>query len=257
MKQTILVVLSVILLLSLQPGNLNAGESVRGWKGKVRYALDFKEDIYRNDISFLKLKGLRGEDTEKIIFEGTITFIPTDRTNLFVATGMIDYEVSKVSVSMLGKAMVVHLTDGKGQEKLEPEHRFNYLRIHRGSGTYSLAVSPGISDEELDAFGVLVKTVSYMKVTRALLNKMEQENRKVPFPEILKKMFPDVKTGEDRESIAGEAFNRPLTGTGTLKDSAKDEKGGVFSWHLQSVMLPDVKPLKIQNEEEEEAYDEY
>ena len=120
-----------------------------------------------------------------------------------------------------------------------------------------MSVSPGISDEDMGAFGVLVKTVSYMKVTRALLEKMESENRKVPFPEMLKKMFPDVKTGEDRESIAGEAFGRPFPGTGTLKDSSKDEYGGIFSWHLKSVVLKNVKPFKIKSEEEDEEYDEY
>lgn len=254
MKRSVILILTVWITVFFFAGRQISGEGVRGWKGTVRYTLDLEEEIYRHDISFMKLKGLFGQDFRKIIFEGEITFIPSNRPNLFVATGEVKYDVSLISVSGLGQAMVVHLTDGKGKEKLDPVHHINYLRINRGSGTYSLAVSPGIEDEEMGAFGVYVKTVSYMKVTRAFLEKMESENRKVPFPEMLKKMFPDVKTGEDRESIAGEAFGRPFPGTSTLKDSAKDENGGVFTWHLKRVTLKNVKPIKIKKEEE---YDEY
>jgi hypothetical protein len=257
MKRSVVVIIFLTLFLVVQSGSLNAGNGVRGWKGTVRYSLDFNDEIFRNNISFLKLKGLYGQDSKKIVFEGIITFIPTNIPNLFVATGEVKYNVSLMSIAKMGEAMVIHHTDGKGKEKLEPVHQINYLRINRGSGTYSLSVSPGISDENLDAFGVLVKTASYFKVTRAVLEKMESENRQIPFPETLKKMFPDVKTGEDRESIVGEAFGRPFPGTGTIKDSSKDEYGGIFSWHLKSVELKNVKPFKIESEEEEEEYDEY
>lgn len=257
MKKSVFVIMILTLLLVVQTGSLSAGNGVRGWKGTVRYSLDFNDEIYRKDISFLKLKGLSGQDSKKIMFEGVITFIPTNQPNLFIATGEMKYDVSLISVAKLGDAMVIHHTDGKGKEKLEPEYQINYLRIDRGNGTYSLSVSPGISDEDMDAFGVLVKTVSYMKVTRAVLEKMESEHRNIPFPEMLKKMFPDVKTGEDRESIAGEAFDRPFTGTNTLKDSSKDEYGGIFSWDLKSVELKNIKPFKIESEEEDEEYDEY
>ena len=257
MKRSVILITFLSLLPVVQTGSLTAGDGVRGWKGTVRYALDINDEMYRNDISFLKLKGLYGQDSKKIIFEGVITFIPTNKPNLFLATGEVTYNVSLISISKLGDAMVIHLTDGKGKEKLEAEHQINYLRVNRRNGTYSLSVAPGISDEDMGAFGVLVKTGSYMKVTRALLEKMESENRKVPLPEMLKKMFPDVKTGEDRESISGEAFGRPFPGTGPLKDSSKDRYGGVFSWHLKSIVLKNVKPFKIKSEEEDEAYDEY
>jgi hypothetical protein len=235
---------------------MNFGDNLRGWKGTVRYTLDLKEDIYRQDISFMKLKGLQGQDYRKIVFKGEITFLPTNRPDLFVAKGDVNYEVSLISVARLGQAMVVHLTDGKGKEKVEPVYQINYLRIDRESGTYSLAVSPGIEDEDMGAFGVLVETVSYMKVTRAFLEKMESENRDVPFPEMLKRMFPDVKKETDRESIAGEAFGRPFTGTGVIKDSVKDENGGIFSWNLSKVALKNIKPMIIQDQEEDE-FDEY
>ncbi|MEN8155174.1 MAG: hypothetical protein ABFR75_14245 [Acidobacteriota bacterium] len=253
MKRSVIITLFLV----FHMGSILEGSSVKGWKGKVRYELNFNDELYRSDISFLKLKGLYGQDSKKIVFEGEITFIPTNKPNLYVATGKVKYEVSLMSLSRMGNAMVVHHTDGKGKEKLVPEYQINYLRINKGNGTYSLAVSPGIEDEELGAFGVFVTTVSYLKVTRAVLEKMEQENRKIPFPEMLKKMFPDVKTGQDRESIAGEAFGRPLTGTGTLKDSSKDENGGIFSWNLKSVMLKNVKPFKIKSEEDGDEYDEY
>ncbi len=255
MKRSIIITF-ITLFLVLHIGSVLEGKSIKAWKGTVRYTLDINDEMYRNDISFLKLKGLYGQDSKKVFFEGVITFIPTNKPNIYVATGKVKYEVSLMSVSRMGNAMVIHHTDGKGNEKLEPEYHINYLRINRRNGTYSLAVSPGIEDEELGAFGVNVTTVSYMKVTRALLEKMESKNRKVPFPEMLKKMFPDVKTGQDRESIVGEAFGRPLTGTGTMKDSYKDEQGGVFSWNLRQVTLNNVKPFKIE-EEEVEDYDEY
>ena len=251
-----MVIIFLTFFLVVQTGSLTAGNGVRGWKGTVRYSLDFNDEVYSKDISFMKLKGLSGQDSKKIVFEGVITFIPTNIPNLFLATGEVKYNVSLMSIAKLGDAMVIHLTDGKGKEKLEPVHQINYLRINR-SGSYSLSVSPGISDEDMGAFGVLVQTASYMKVTRAFLEKMESENRKIPFPETLKKMFPDVKTGEDRESIVGEAFDRPFPGTGTIKDSSKDEYGGIFSWHLKSVELKNVKPFKIESEEEDEEYDEY
>lgn len=257
MTKSILFTIFLTLLFLLQPGTLGAGDGIRGWKGTVRYTLNMNEEVYKNNISFLKLKGLYGQDSKKIIFEGVITFIPSNKPNLFVATGEVKYDVSQISVARLGQAMVIHTTDGRGKEKVEPVHHINYLRIYPGNGTYSIAVSPGVEDEELGAFGVYVNTVSYMKVTRAVIEKMESENRKIMFPEMLKKMFPDVKKGEDRESIAGEAFNRPYPGTSTLKDSVKDEMGGVFSWHLKKVILKNTKPVRIQREEEDEEYDEH
>ena len=257
MNRSLYFITFLALLLAIQAGFLTAARNVRGWKGTVRYVLNMNDEIYRSETSFLKLKGLYGQDSKKIFFEGVITFMPTNKPNLYVATGKVKYKVSLTSVSKLGDAMVIHHTDGKGKEKLLPEYQINYLRINRRSGTYSLAVSPGIEDEELGAFGVYVKTVSYMKVTRAVLEKMESENRNIPFPEMLKKMFPDVIKGEDRESIVGEAFGRPLAGIGTMKDSSKDENGGVFSWNLRKVTLNNVKPFKIKEEEEGKELEEY
>jgi len=237
---------SLVLALIFHAGPLAAGD-VRGWQGTVRYALDLKEDIYRHDISFMKLKGLQGQDFQKIIFEGTVTFIPTNRPNLFVAKGKVKYDVSMISVARMGDAMVVHTTGGKGTEKVEPIHQINFLEISPGNGTYSLSVSPGVEDEEMGAFGVPVLAVSYMKVTEAFLEKMESENRDVPFPELLKRMFPDVKSDQDRESIRGEAFGRPFPGTETIKGSVTDDYGGKFSWHLKRVVLKNTKIYKIEN----------
>lgn len=244
----LLLMTSLALALVFQAGLLAAGD-IRGWQGTVRYALDHKEDIYRHDISFMKLKGLLGQDFRKIIFEGTITFIPTNRPNFFVAQGKVNYDVSMISVAKMGEAMIVHTTGGKGMEKVEPIHQINFLEISPQDGTYFISVSPGVEDEELGAFGVPVQAVSYMKVTRAFLDKMESENRKVPFPESLKKMFPDVKTDHDRESIRGEAFGRPFPGTETIKDSVTDEYGGKFSWHLKRVVLKNTSVLNIGDEE--------
>jgi len=99
-----------------------------------------------------------------------------------------------------------------------------------------LRITPGISDEELDAFGVGVDSVSEMKLTRAVIEKMEEHNRKIPFPELLKEMFPDVVRNPSRENIAAEAFGIALPSSGyTLKGSKKDKKGGIFSWTLSPV----------------------
>lgn len=81
-----------------------------------------------------------------------------------------------------------------------------------------------------------MESVSELKVTAAFLNKMEEHNREVPFPELLKEMFPDVVKNPSRENIAAEAFGISLPSSGTtLKGSYKDEKGGIFSWTLTPV----------------------
>lgn len=211
--------------------------NVKKWKGEIHYKLDRSEGITDNSISFLKLKGLYGHTQEKVIIDGTVIFEPSHNPRVYVAKGKVKYDVSIITISKLGEAMVVHLTEGKGSEIIEPIKEINYLRFNRSSGTYSLSITPGISDEELNAFGVFVESVSEMKVTRALINKMEEHDRKIPFPELLKEMFPDVVKNPDRESIAIEAFGITLPASGnTLKGSYKDEKGGIFSWKLTAII---------------------
>jgi len=210
--------------------------NVKKWEGEIHYKLDRSEGISDNSISFLKLKGLYGHTQEQVIIDGTVIFEPSDNPNVYVARGKVKYDVSIITISKLGEAMVVHMTEGKGSEIIEPIKEINYLRFNRYPGTYSLSITPGISDEELDSFGVFVESVSEMKVTRALINKMEEHDRKIPFPELLKEMFPDVVKNPDRESIAIEAFDIAFPTSGnTLKGSYKDEKGGIFTWKLTSI----------------------
>lgn len=210
--------------------------NVKKWKGEILYKLDRSEGIYDNRVTFLKLKGLSGKTLEKIIIHGTVIFEPSDKKNVFKGRGKVKYEVSIVTVSKLGEATVVHLTDGKGKEKIEPIEDINYLKFNYSSGTYSLRITPGISDEEMDAFGVFVESVSELKITRALINKMEEHNRNMPFPEFLKKMFPDMVKNPDRENIAAEALGMTLPSSGkTLKGSFQDSQGGIFSWKITPI----------------------
>ncbi len=256
MKKIIILLLLIILLFT-SFGELLYSRSgsarfknVKKWKGTIHYKLDLKDLIYDNSISFMKLKGLSGQTMEKVLIDGEVTFQlfrnkntnsdeedltfgSPENTGFFVGKGKVKYNVSIVNVSRIGNAMVVHLTSGKGQEKVEPIRYINYLRIDYSTGTYSLHITPGISDEEMDAFGVYVESVSEMKITRALINKMEENNRKIPFPELLKEMFPDVIKNSSRESIAAEAFGITLPSSGsTLQGSYTDEKGGIFTWKL-------------------------
>ena len=208
---------------------------VKKWKGEIHYKLDRSEGIYDNRVTFLKLKGLDGKTLERVIIDGTVIFEPSDndKNNVYVGRGKVKYEVSIITVSKLGEAMVVHLTDGKGSEKIEPIEEINSLRFNYSEGTYSLRITPGISDEDLDTFGVFVESVSEMKITKAFLSKMEEHSRKIPFPEFLKEMFPDVVKNPDRENIVAEAFGMVLPSSGNkLTGSYKDNLGGIFSWKI-------------------------
>jgi hypothetical protein len=210
--------------------------NVKKWKGKILYELDRSEGLYDNRVTFLKLKALSGQTLEKIIIDGNVIFEPSDQRNIYKGRGKVKYEVSITTVSKLGEAAVVHLTNGKGKEKIKPIKEINYLKFNYSNGTYSLRITPGISDEEMDAFGVFVESISKLKVSRALINKMEEHNRNIPFPEFLKKMFPDMVKNPDRENIAAEALGMPLPSSGrTLKGSFKDNRGGIFSWKITPI----------------------
>ena len=81
-----------------------------------------------------------------------------------------------------------------------------------------------------------VDSYSELKISKALINKMEDHDRKIAFPELLKEMFPKAVRNPSRESIAAEAFEVALPSSGyTLKGSYKDEKGGVVSWRFVPV----------------------
>lgn len=206
-------------------------KGITKWKGKIHYKLDYKDEIGDAGTSFLKMKGLQGKTLQTIVFEGEVTFNSAGGNSIFVGRGNVKYSISLISVSSLGEAFVVHLTDGKGSAKIEPIRPINYLEFHFSDGSYSLRITPGSSDEELDAFGVEVETFSKIKVTRALIKKMEEEGRPLLYPGVLKSMFSDQDTNRDLENIAAEAFGIAFPSSGyTLKGSYKDDKGGIFSW---------------------------
>jgi hypothetical protein len=213
--------------------NLVQLRNVKKWKGEIHYKLDRSKGIYDNRITLLKLKGLEGKTLERVTIDGIVIFALTDMSNVYIGRGKVKYDVSITTVSKLGEAMMVHLTAGKGTEKVEPVKEINYLKFNYTTGTYSLRITPGISDEDLDAFGVFVESVSEMKITPAFLNKMEEYERKIPFTEFLKKMFPDIVKNPERENIAAEASGMPLPSSGkALAGSYKDSMGDTFSWKL-------------------------
>ena len=232
---TIILITFFTKALNSSPGSTQF-RNVKRWKGEMLYKLDRSEGVYDNRVTFLKLKGLNGKTLEKIIINGTVIFEPSDKINDYIGRGKVKYEVSIITVSKLGEAMVVHLTNGKGSEKIEPIEDINYLKFNYSRGTYSIRITPGISDEEMDAFGVFVESVSEMKITKAFMNKMEEHNRKILFPEFLKKMFPDTVKNPDRENISAEAFEMKLPSSGKmLTGSFKDDRGGIFSWKITPI----------------------
>lgn len=226
-------------------------KSIKKWKGEIHYKLNLNESFYDNRVSFLKLKGLYGKTLEFVRIDGTVTFRPVTKSeskldgeegelagweDKFVGRGRVKYNVSIMNLSKLGEAVIVHMTDGKGSEKIEPEHYINNLQFNYYRGTYSLRITPGIEDEELGEFGVGVESYSKLKIPKALINKMEEHGRKIAFPELLKEMFPKAIRNPSRESIAVEAFEIALPSSGyTLKGSYKDEKGGIVSWRFVPV----------------------
>jgi len=215
----------------LQKKGIERFKGINKWKGKIHYKLDYKDEIGDAGTSFLEMKGLQGKTLQKIIIDGEVTFNSAGDNSIFVGKGKVKYSISIFSISSLGEAFVIHLTDGKGSAKIEPIRQINYLKFHFSDGSYSLRITPGSSDEELDAFGVEVETYSKIKITKALIKKMEEEGRPLLYPEVLKSIFPDRDTNRDLENIAAEAFGIVLPSSGyTLKGSYKDEKGGVFSW---------------------------
>jgi hypothetical protein len=243
-KKIILVFLTVLLVtsvsISLNPScSMAQFNNVQKWRGEFQYKLDRSEGFYDNRVTFVKLKGLYGNTVEKVIIKGSVVFSPSKKKHVYVGRGRAKYDVSIMTVSKLGEAAVVHLTNGKGDEKILPNRKINYLRFNTYNRTYSIRITPGISDEELDAFGVFVERASDMKITRALLNKMEEHNRNIPFPQFLKKMFPDSAKHPDRENIAAEALEIPLPVSGTsLTGSFKDEKGGILTWKFSPFRSP-------------------
>ncbi len=226
-------------------------KSIKKWKGEIHYKLDLNESFYDNSVTFLKLKGLYGKTVETVRIDGTVTFRPLKRSesklegeegelvgweDKFVGQGKVKYNVSILNISKLGEAVIVYMTDGKGSEKIEPEHYINNLQFNYSRGTYSLRITPGIDDVELGESGVGVESYSRLKITKALINKMEDHNRKIAFPELLKEMFPEAVRNPSRESIAAEAFEIALPSSGyTLKGSYKNEKGGIVSWRFVPV----------------------
>jgi hypothetical protein len=136
-----------------------------------------------------------------------------------------------MSLSRLGEGQVVHLIDGKGQDQIRRNREDTYLKINRARKSYSIRITPGSYEADIDAFGVKVLASSEMKVTKAFIEKMESENRPVLYPEALKKMFPEYQWYPDRDNIVLEAFDIPLpSSTQTLSGSYEDEKGGILSW---------------------------
>ncbi|WP_445386430.1 hypothetical protein ACT6NV_06430 [Robiginitalea sp. IMCC44478] len=210
------------------------------WKGDFTYKLEYREELYDYPTEFMKMKGLRGESTENIEVTGHIVFTQAkkkvrDRVltlpGHFAGKGTVSYTIARMSLSKLGEGLIVHLTDGKGKDQIKRRREDTYLKINRASKTYSIRITPGSYEADIDAFGVKVLKTTENKVTRAFIEKMESIDRPVLYPEAVKEMFPEYVWRPDRDNIVLEAFDIPFSrSTNTLSGSYKDEKGGVLSW---------------------------
>ena len=210
------------------------------WKGEFQYRLEYRDGLYEGSSEFLKMKGLRGETSERIEVTGHVVFTQAKKKiknrifslpGHFAGKGTASYTIARMSLSRLGEAQVVHFTDGKGNDQIKRNRNDTYLKINRARNTYSIRITPGSYEADIDAFGVKVLRTTEMKATRAFIEKMESEERPVLYPEELIRMFPEYDWSPDRDHVVVEAFDIPLPrNRKVLEGSYKDEKGGVLSW---------------------------
>jgi len=157
--------------------------------------------------------------------------------------------------------MVIHFTDGKGSAKIKPfmervvmeredivekdphdviEKQISTeygtgIRFNYRNRTYDIRITPGDYDAHLDEFGVPVESSSRIKVTNAMIRKLDAEGRPILYPETLKEMFPDRSKEASRLNVGVEAFGMPFSSSSnTLKGTYTDEKGGVLTWNFKS-----------------------
>lgn len=210
------------------------------WKGDFHYRLEYRDGLYEGSTKILGMKGLRGETSEQIEVKGHVVFTQAKKQvrdrlftlpGHFAGTGTASYSIARMSLSGIGEARVVHFTDGKGNDQIKRRKEDTYLKINRARNTYSIRITPGSYEADIDEFGVKVLAATEMKVTRAFIEKMESIDRPVLFPEKLKDMFPEYDWYPARDHIVVEAFDIPLPGNRkVLEGTCKDEKGGVLSW---------------------------
>ena len=210
-------------------------ENFKKWKGTFHYELNYSDNIFESAVSFLKMKGLRGEKVERIILDGNIIFTPKVGNSIYVGRGTVKYSISLMSYSSLGEAMVIHFTDGKGSAKIVPNRYRTNLRINYRNKKYSLRIDPGIYQADLDAIGLPVEISSRINVTKAMIRKLDAEGRSILYPETLIAMVPDRPRQADRLNVVVEAFDIPFSSlSNSLKGSYTDEKGGVLTWNFKS-----------------------
>ena len=223
-------------------------ENFKKWKGTFHYELNYSDNIFESGVSFLKMKGLRGEEVERIILDGNIIFTPKVGNSIYVGSGEIKYSVSLMSYSSLGEAMVIHFTDGKGSAKIKPigqlvendygkdkKEYFTRIKFDYRNSNYDMRITPGDYDLTMEQFGVPVESSSRIEVTKAMIRKLEDEGRSVLYPETLIDMFPDRDREADRLDVTVEAIGIPWSSSrNILKGSYTDEKGGVLTWNFKS-----------------------
>jgi len=230
-------------------------ENFKKWKGTFHYKLNYSDDFFYGGVKFLEMKGLRGRNIEKIEVDGNITFAPAVGNRLYAGHGSITYAISIMSFSeMGGNASVMHMTNGKGSSKIKPlMNKFNeeidddkhkqkfieyqtFIKFDYRNRTYNMRITPGDYEKDLDEFGVVVESSSRIRVTDAMIDKMNELERPILYPEALKSMFKDNDIQKSCENIVFEAFDKPFSpSSNVLKGSYKDTiKGGVLSWELKA-----------------------
>ena len=231
-------------------------ENFKKWKGTFHYELNYSDNIFEPGVSFLEMKGLRGEKVERIILDGNIIFTPKIGNSIYVGSGEVKYSVSLMSYSSLGEAMVIHFNDGKGSTKIKPlmervvmeeaedDPKINKqisteygtgIRFNYRNGTYDIRITPGDYDAHLDEFGIPVESSSRINVTKAMIRKLDAEGRSILYPETLIDMFPDRAREASRLGVVVEAFGIPFSSSSnTLKGTYTDEKEGILTWNFKS-----------------------
>lgn len=212
---------------------------ITGWTGTFSYKLDMDQNESFGDFSFLASSGeLASQDEERIDLEGEVTF-SGGSGGKFVATGTASYRLESFSLVTWGDKKILDTADGSGNSGIIAEEDINFLQFELREGSYSLSISPGEYCEDRDEFGVGVNVSGRLELTDSFLEDLENADREVPFPHLLRAMFPENINNPGCLDIGFTIAAFPLPAFGNiLSGSLTDHKGGVLSWELQPVDAP-------------------
>ena len=213
--------------------------NITGWKGTFSYKLNADRDESFGDYSFLASSGeLSSQSEDRIDLEGEVTF-SGGSGGKFVGHGTASYRLESYSLVQWGDKRILDTTSGSGRSDILDEREINFLQFYLHDGSYSLSIAPGRSCTETDEFGVDVNTSGQLQITDSFLKDLEDADRDVPFPQLLRAMFPENTGGRGCQDVGFTVAAFPLPAFGnTLSGSWTDFRGGVLSWQLQPIDVP-------------------